>query len=120
MLWLRILVFLVAIVYLWVYPSMLLVPVEYRAGFWSFDYNVPQKGIVIGREVYDIEGFFNNHSVYKVEILSNGELQQYWVANETVGSHLIEQEIVKFETRGNVIVLAELVKHPTTSVSRIN
>ncbi|QJW44357.1 hypothetical protein HA075_26490 [bacterium BFN5] len=47
MAWLRVSVFFIAIVYLWIYPSMLLVPEDYRDSFWSLEYNIPQKGIVL-------------------------------------------------------------------------
>ncbi|GBG58506.1 hypothetical protein SPFL3102_03210 [Sporomusaceae bacterium FL31] len=120
MAWLRISVFFIAIVYLWIYPSMLLVPVDYRDSFWSLDYNIPQKGIVVSREAYHIEALFNKHTVYKVEILSDGQQKYFWVANHSVGKQLIDNEMVRFESRGDVIVLAEIVKYSPSSISRLN
>lgn len=120
MAWLRVSVFFIAVVYLWIYPSMLLVPGDYRDSFWSLDYNIPQRGIVVSREAYHIEAFFNKHTVYKVQILSDGQQKHFWVANHTVGKQLIDNEMVKFESRGDVIVLAETVTYSPSIISRLN
>jgi len=118
--WLRIAVFLLAMAYLWIYPSMLLVPDEYREGFWSLNYNIPRKGLVVSREAYEIEAMFNSHTVYRVGVLTNGELHHFWVANPAVGRNLIDKELVKFETRGDVIVLAEAISQARLIISTLN
>ncbi|MEG6585466.1 hypothetical protein [Dendrosporobacter sp. 1207_IL3150] len=120
MLWSRMLALIVAFIYLWLYPSMFLVPDDYRDSFWSLEYNISRKGIVVSREVYEIEAFFSSHTVYKVGILSDGQLKEFWVANNNLVKRLVEHEIAQFVTRGDVIVMAEEFNHTSCIISRFN
>lgn len=99
----------IAGVYLLLYPTILLVPSEYRAGYWSGDYNVARRGLVIGRDIYEIKSLLHHHKVYRVAVMIKGQPEYFWVANAAVGSELITGEMASFETRGKVIVLANIV-----------
>jgi hypothetical protein len=110
----------VAVVYMWLYPSILLVPDEYRQGFWSADYNVVRRGVIMEREIYETQSVFYNKTVYRIRMLVDGTQEHFWVANTDIVNKLISGELVIFETRGKVIVLAEDSPKAPLIVSLIN
>jgi hypothetical protein len=63
--WLRLGCVVLAAVYFWLYPSILLVPQEYRAGYWSVEYNVPRQGLIAEREIYEIDSLLHRRQVYR-------------------------------------------------------
>lgn len=110
----------IAGLYLWLYPSILLVPDEYRKGFWSADYNVTRRGIVASREIYEVKSYFRQLNVYRVTILTNGKNEHFWVANSAVFRGLPPGDLTSFETRGKVVVLAHPIGNHPPIVSLLN
>lgn len=100
-------------IYLFLYPSILLVPEEYRQGFWSADYNVPRRGLIVQREIFETKSVFNEKIVYRIGLLANGSKEYFWAANADIVKKLRTGELINFETRGRVIVLASSdITHP--------
>lgn len=93
-------------IYLFLYPSILLVPEEYRQGFWSADYNVLRRGVIIDREIFETKSIFSEKVVYRVGLMTNGRQEYFWAANFDIVKKLRTGELINFETRGRVIVLA--------------
>lgn len=109
-----------AVLYFWLYPAILLVPPTYRQGFWSLLYNEPHRGIVTELTRTETTAVFRRCAVYQVGVLENGRLEHFWVANTAPRRHLIPGNLVAFETRGQVIVLARPVPSAPVIVSLLN
>lgn len=100
-------------IYLFLYPSILLVPEEYRQGFWSADFNVPRRGLIVEREIFETKSVFNEKIVYRIRLLVDGSQEYFWAANTDIVNKLRTGELINFETRGRVIVLASAdITHP--------
>lgn len=111
---------LLAAIYFWLYPAILLVPTEYRTSYWSVDQNIERRGIVDGRQICDIWSTFQNTRIYRVSVQTNGKLEHFWVANEYLFKRMASGELVSFETRGNVIVLAHPVESRSVVISLLD
>lgn len=117
---LRWLCLIAASIYFLVYPNILLVPEDYRQGYLSFQDNVFNKGIVIGREEYEVSSLLNQKKLQRVYILTNGRISQYWVANSAVYEEMEPGNLVVFEAREKVIFLAASLTDPPPIVSMVN
>lgn len=111
---------ILAAVYVWLYPAIILVPSEYRISYWSVDQNVLRRGVVAGRQVCDILSIFQSTRVYRVTVQMNGKVEHYWVANESIYNRMASGELMSFETRGSVIVLAHPVESQSVVISLLD
>lgn len=111
---------ILAAIYFWLYPAVLLVPSEYRTSYWSVDQNILRRGIVTGRQVCDIWSTFQNTRIYRVTVQMNGNIEHFWVANEDIFTRMASGELMSFETRGNVIVLAHPVESRSVVISLLD
>ena len=112
--------FSLAAVYLWLYPSILLVPAEYRQGFWSAEQNVIRRGVIVERHICETKSIFNDKIIYSVDLLTNGDREHFWVTSHDIFSKLKTGDLVSFETRGKVIVLAGAYSAHPVIVSLLN
>jgi hypothetical protein len=55
-----------------------------------------------------------------VTVLTNGNAERFWVADDAIFSRLPKGELTNFETRGRVMVLARVVKNTPPIVSLLN
>lgn len=109
-----------AVVYFWLYPCILLVPQEYRIGYWSVEYNVLRQGLIAEREIYEIDSLLHHRRVYRVTVLTNGNPEHFWVADVAMYNRLAKGELASFETRGRVMVLAKVITDAPPIVSLLN
>lgn len=111
---------MLAVLYFWLYPAILLVPQDFRQSFWSLLGNVPHRGIVVSLAATETAALFRRHVVHRVAILEDGRLEHFWVANTGPRHLLIPGELVSFETRGGVIVLAHSMPPAPAIISLLN
>lgn len=109
-----------AVAYFWLYPAVLLVPQDFRQSFWSLLGNESHRGIVVSLAETETAALFRRHIVHRVTMMENGRVEHFWVANTGPRHWLVPGELVSFETRGKVIVLAHSIPPAPAIISLLN
>ncbi|MCX7781740.1 MAG: hypothetical protein N2491_12685 [Negativicutes bacterium] len=70
--------------------------------------------------MYEVQSWFKNNTLHRIGVMTNGAKEYFWAANADISAKIQAGDLVAFETRGKVIVLAEPVSTPYISLALLN